>query len=124
MKFAIKALDEAYTRYPGDSLSSRYDDYGYSTWDLEQADLYDNLREAELNFHKDGKFSEKEGAKIVGVTFAEQEFHIEKLTCDSCEGKGKIYDDKSGNSITCFKCNGNKIITKIVEVALKKGKMK
>ncbi len=79
MKYAIKASDDAFKREPGDSLSSRYDDNGYSTWDIEQAVLYDNPQHALNSMHKEGKFSIKGGAVVVEVeidyVFDEQKFN-------------------------------------------------
>ena len=63
MKYAIKAEDGSYLRHPGDSLSSRYDDVGYSCWNIYSADLFSSIEEASFAFHEEGKFS-KQLAKI------------------------------------------------------------
>ncbi len=74
MKFAIKADDCSYKGHVGDSLSSRYDDNGYTCWSLEDAVLFDSIQSANYGFHDTGKFSETEGARIIGVKTIEQEF--------------------------------------------------
>lgn len=44
-KYVIKAADGAYKKEPGDSLSSRYDDNGYTSWDIHNANLYSSVEE-------------------------------------------------------------------------------
>lgn len=67
MKYVIQANDGAYKHYPGDSLSSRYDDNGYSTWEIDYADYYDSFISAKQALHDKGKFSLEGGAEILGL---------------------------------------------------------
>jgi len=67
MKYVIKAADGSYKRDPGDSLSSRYDDNGYTCYSLEIAVLFTNETSASWGLHEKGKFSAAQGAKVIGV---------------------------------------------------------
>mgnify|MGYP000861742605 CR=1 FL=1 len=67
MKYAIRAKDGAYKRWPGDSLSSRYTDDGYST-SLYGADLHRDWQGAKFSLDEStGKFSAEQGGEIVAL---------------------------------------------------------
>lgn len=63
MKYALKAKDGSYYRWPGECGSSHTTDAGCSVWTLDYVDLYDH----QPGFLSHGKFSKEEGAEIVGV---------------------------------------------------------
>lgn len=107
MIFAIKAMDGSYLGHVGDSLSSRYDDAGYTTYTLETACHLDSLQEADYAFHEDGKFSKAEGAKIVAIEMVEREYVINTRNCKICDGEGKYWDNRAGE-LKCY-CNNGKV---------------
>ena len=83
MKCIIKAADGTYLRYPGDSLSTRYDDVGYSVRFIDNADLYNSEDEANCAMHKSGKFSLPGGARIIPVLLMEYCPVIETISADT-----------------------------------------
>lgn len=68
MPYTIKATDGAYR---GVSDPTKTDDSSLSTWDIEKALRYNSIAEAEERFRRVGKFSVKEGAKVVAVKTVE-----------------------------------------------------
>lgn len=76
MKFVIKAADGTYKREPGDSLSSRYDDEGYTCYDLDSAVLYDSYQSARSGLHEKGKFSLVARATVQPVVLVEAELPV------------------------------------------------
>lgn len=64
MRYVIKAADGAYR---GVADPTKTDDNSLSTWDVDDAVRYNSIKEAEERFRRVGKFSVKEGAKVVPV---------------------------------------------------------
>lgn len=115
MLYVIRAADGSYKRYPGDSLSSRYDDYGYTTWEAADADHYTSYDSAALSFHDDGKFSPAQGARVVGLELTPVELEERAVDCDKCED-GTVYVHVPGyysRDEPCGHCGGTHRVKKV-----------